>query len=84
MNTTITDVIFDRLKEILTEKGVAPTAVRPDAHLIRDLGLDSLDTVDLMMELEQEFKIRITDEQMNQTRTVGQVAELVLRHRADC
>lgn len=52
--------INDRIKSILTEKlGIAETAVTPDANLSRDLGIDSLDYAELIMEFEQEFNIRI-------------------------
>jgi acyl carrier protein len=51
-----------KILSILEELGVAPTAVTNDVHFVKDLGLDSLDLVDLMMRLEQEFGIRIPDE----------------------
>ncbi len=54
--------------------GVERTAVTPEASFTRDLGLDSLETVDLMMTLEREFNLSISDEQMNEIRTVGQLS----------
>ena len=52
--------IDERIKYILIEKlGIAETAVTPDANLSRDLGIDSLDYAELIMEFEQEFNIRI-------------------------
>ncbi|MCK8492400.1 MULTISPECIES: acyl carrier protein [Spirosoma] len=51
-----------RVTEILKNFGVAESAITNDVHFVRDLGLDSLDTVDLIMRLEQEFGIRIPDE----------------------
>jgi len=54
------DKITERVKTILTDKlGIAETAVTPDANLSRDLGIDSLDYAELIMEFEQEFDIRI-------------------------
>ena len=54
------DNITERVKSILTDKlGIAETAVTPDANLSRDLGIDSLDYAELIMEFEQEFDIRI-------------------------
>jgi acyl carrier protein len=54
------DKITERVKSILTDKlGIAETAVTPDANLSRDLGIDSLDYAELIMEFEQEFDIRI-------------------------
>lgn len=51
-----------RVIEILKQFGVPESAITDQTHFTRDLGLDSLDTVDLIMQLEQEFGIRIPDE----------------------
>ncbi|GAB3176021.1 acyl carrier protein [Telluribacter humicola] len=51
-----------RIITILKNFGVEESAITEDAHFIKDLGFDSLDTVDLMMQLEQEFVISIPDE----------------------
>lgn len=54
---------FPRLKEILVQQlGVNPEQVTPDARFIEDLGADSLDTVELIMAVEEEFGIDIDDE----------------------
>ena len=52
----------ERIIEILKQFGVNESAVTEQTHFSRDLGLDSLDSVDLIMQLEQEFGIRIPDE----------------------
>jgi acyl carrier protein len=52
----------ERVIEILKQFGVPETAITDQTHFTRDLGLDSLDTVDLIMQLEAEFGIRIPDE----------------------
>lgn len=52
----------ERIIEILKQFGVPETAITDQTHFTRDLGLDSLDTVDLIMQLETEFGIRIPDE----------------------
>ncbi len=56
---------------ILKNFGIEETAITNDAHFMKDLGFDSLDTVDLMMQLEQEFDIVIPDEYQSKITTVG-------------
>jgi acyl carrier protein len=55
--------VEDKVKSIIAEQlGVKPDEVTPDASFIDDLGADSLDTVELVMALEEEFGIEIPDE----------------------
>ncbi|MDI3538487.1 MAG: acyl carrier protein, partial [Bacillota bacterium] len=55
--------IFDRVKEIIVDQlGVDEEAVTPEASFVDDLGADSLDIVELVMALEEEFGIEIPDE----------------------
>ncbi|MCL6582016.1 MAG: acyl carrier protein [bacterium] len=64
--------IENRVKEIITEQlGVDEKEVTPDASFIDDLGADSLDTVELVMALEEEFDIEISDEDAEKIITVG-------------
>lgn len=51
---TITDILVDKL-------GISPTEVTPDANFIKDLGIDSLDYAEIVMEFEQTFDIKIPD-----------------------
>ncbi|QMW07213.1 acyl carrier protein [Spirosoma foliorum] len=60
----------ERVIEILHGFGVQETAITDQTHFTRDLGLDSLDTVDLIMQLEQEFGIRIPDEDYDKLTTM--------------
>jgi acyl carrier protein len=65
--------IAERVKKIIVDKlGVDESEVNPDANFTNDLGADSLDTVELIMEFEKEFDIAIPDEQAEEIQTVGQ------------
>ena len=63
-----------RVKDIIVEQlGVKPEQVVPEAKFIEDLGADSLDTVELVMALEEEFVIEVPDEQAEKLQSVGDV-----------
>ena len=64
--------IADRVKQIIIDKlGVEENEVTPEASFTADLGADSLDTVELIMEFEKEFDISIPDEDAEEIQTVG-------------
>ncbi len=64
--------IEEKVKEIIVDKlGVEPSEVTPEASFANDLGADSLDTVELIMEFEKEFNISIPDEAAEKIVTVG-------------
>ena len=64
--------IATRVKSIITDKlGVEESQVVPEASFTNDLGADSLDTVELIMELEKEFDLSIPDEEAEKIVTVG-------------
>ena len=64
--------IQNRVKAIIVDKlGVDESEVKPEATFTNDLGADSLDTVDLILELEKEFNITIPDDQAEKIATVG-------------
>jgi len=68
--------IAERVKKIIVDKlGVEESQVTPEASFTNDLGADSLDTVELIMEFEKEFGISIPDEQAETIGTVGQAIE---------
>lgn len=68
--------IAERVKKIIVDKlGVEESQVTPEASFTNDLGADSLDTVELIMEFEKEFNISIPDEQAETIGTVGQAIE---------
>ncbi len=72
------DQIFDGVKNILIEKiGLAPTEITPDANFVKDLGIDSLDYAELVMEFEQNFNIRIPDTDAEQLSTINQAVDYI-------
>ena len=70
--------IEDRVKKIVVEQlGVSEDQVTPDASFVDDLGADSLDTVELVMALEEEFDAEIPDDQAEKIATVKQAVEFI-------
>lgn len=70
-----------RIKEIIVEQlGVNADQVTPEAKFIEDLGADSLDTVELVMALEEEFECEIPDEEAARITTVQQAIDYVKAH----
>ena len=70
--------VFDKVKEIIVEQlGVAENAVAQEASFIDDLGADSLDIVELIMALEEEFDIEIPDADAEKVVTVGDVVDYI-------
>ena len=70
--------IEDRVKKIVVEQlGVAEDKVTPDASFVDDLGADSLDTVELVMALEEEFDTEIPDDEAEKITTVKQAIEFI-------
>ena len=70
--------ISSRVKAIIVDKlDVEETEVTPEASFTNDLGADSLDTVELIMEFEKEFNIQIPDDQAEKITTVGHAIEYV-------
>jgi acyl carrier protein len=68
--------VADRVKKIIIDKlGVEESEVTPEANFIQDLGADSLDTVELIMEFEKEFDVSIPDEEAEKIQTVGQAVD---------
>lgn len=75
--------IADKVKQIIVDKlGVDEGEVNPEASFTNDLGADSLDTVELIMEFEKEFDISIPDEQAETIQTVGQAVSYLEGQKA--
>jgi acyl carrier protein len=78
---TIMSDIAARVKKIIVDKlGVDEAEVTNEASFTNDLGADSLDTVELIMEFEKEFNISIPDEQAETITTVGQAVSYLEEH----
>ncbi len=74
IETQVVDVIVEQL-------GVDREKVTPDAKLIDDLGADSLDTVELVMTLEERFSVDVPDEDAEKLRTVSEVVAYIKEHK---
>ena len=73
--------IAQRVKSIIIDKlGVEASEVTPEASFTNDLGADSLDTVELIMEFEKEFNVSIPDDQAENITTVGQAIKYLEEH----
>ena len=77
------DEIFEKVKKIIVEQlGVAETSITMEASFIDDLGADSLDIVELIMALEEEFDMEIPDSDAEKVVTVGDVVDYIKDHVA--
>lgn len=73
--------IATRVKAIIVDKlGVDENEVTPEASFTNDLGADSLDTVELIMEFEKEFNLSIPDEEAEKIGTVGDAINYITNH----
>ncbi len=70
--------ILERVADIVAEQlGVDKDKISPETSFVNDLGADSLDTVELVMELEEEFDINIPDDAAEKIQTVGQAVDYI-------
>jgi len=70
--------IEEKVKEIIAEQlGVKKEEIRPESSFVDDLGADSLDTVEIVMALEEEFGIEIPDEDAEKISTVGEAIQYI-------
>ena len=71
-------MVFDKLKDLIADQlGVDEGEVTMEANIQDDLGADSLDVVDLVMSLEEEFDIEIPDEAVEGIKTVGDIVKVI-------
>ncbi|MBI5399438.1 acyl carrier protein [Candidatus Saganbacteria bacterium] len=73
--------IFEQVKKVVIEQlGVAETEIKREASYVNDLGADSLDTVELVMALEEAFGIEIPDEDAEKIKTIGDTISYIMSH----
>ncbi len=71
-------MIYQKLCDFLCgQLGIDPSEIRPESKVIDDLGADSLDLVEMLTEMENEYDIIITDERARELSTVGEIAEFL-------
>ncbi|MHC4321288.1 MAG: acyl carrier protein [Planctomycetota bacterium] len=74
--------VEEKVKEIIVKQmGVNKDQVTPETSFINDLGADSLDTVELVMELEDAFDVSIPDEDAEKIQTVGDAINYIKEHK---
>ena len=74
---------LSKIKEIIIDKlGVEKNKITNDSHFIEDLGADSLDTVELVMALEEEFEVDIPDEAAEKITTVQSAVDFIAESKA--
>jgi len=71
-------MIFEKIKEALVSQfEVDPEKITRDTDIMNDLGADSLDLVELIMTLEDEYGVSVTDESVYEHKTVGEIADFI-------
>ena len=71
-------MVLEKVKAILSEQfDVEEDSITPETTIADDLGADSLDVVDLLMSIEDEFEIEIPDEEIDNTKTVGELVKYI-------
>lgn len=77
-----TSAIEAKVKSIITDQlGVGEDEIKPESSFIEDLGADSLDIVELVMAMEEEFEVEIPDEEAENIKTVGDAINYVNTHK---
>ena len=71
-------MVLEKVKAILSEQfDVEEDSITPETNIADDLGADSLDVVDLLMSLEDEFEIEVPDEEIDNIKTVGELVKYI-------
>jgi acyl carrier protein len=71
-------MVFEKIKEALASQfEIDPSSITKDTDIMNDLGADSLDLVELIMSLEEEYSISVIDDSIYKYKTVGEIAEFI-------
>ncbi len=71
-------MVFEKVVEVIADiTGKNPDGITMESHLVDDLDLDSLDAVEIVMALEDEYSVSVPDDDMEQFKTVGDIVEYV-------
>ncbi|CAB1256084.1 Acyl carrier protein [Ruminococcaceae bacterium BL-6] len=74
-------MVLEKVKAILSEQfDVEEDSITPDTSIVDDLGADSLDVVDLLMSIEDEFEIEVPDSEVENIKTVGELVKYIEDH----
>ena len=75
-------MVLEKIKSILSEQlEIAESEIKAESLIAEDLGADSLDVVDLLMSLEDEFEVEIPDEEIENIKTVGDLVEYITNNK---
>lgn len=71
-------MVLEKVKETIAEQlGISKDSITPQSNIVEDLGADSLDVIEMLMTLEDEYGITIPDDQISQVRTIEQIVALI-------
>ncbi|MGB9790917.1 acyl carrier protein [Thermotoga caldifontis] len=75
--------VFEKVATILSDKlGIKKDQIKEESNIVKDLGADSLDLVDLVMAFEEEFGVKIADDQLQKISTVKEVVDYIVKAKA--
>ena len=71
-------MVIDKVKELVAEQlGISKDKITENSNIIEDLGADSLDVIEMLMTLEDEYGITIPDDKISQIKTINQIVKLI-------
>lgn len=76
-------MVLEKVKKILSEQlGVDEDNITPESTLVDDLGADSLDVVDLLMSIDDEFEVEVPDDEVENIKTVDDLVKYIENHKS--